>query len=210
MANRALLIGVNDYEHVNPLSGCLNDVELMGRILTERYGFDGSRVARVIDPHYRRDDILAAFDAFVTAAQRDDMVLIYYSGHGSQAPDRDGDEPDDMDETIVPRDSGRGAEPNRDITDDEINSVVQALTARGADVTFIFDSCHSGSATRWRPARAAARVDGPMGHPGQPRAGSARPPAAGHPEGRRRPGRRGLDPHRHARVCLGLPGGGAL
>ena len=148
MANRALLVGVNDYEHVNPLSGCLNDVELMGRILTERYGFDGSRVARVIDPHNRRDDILAAFDAFVIAAQRDDTVLIYYSGHGSQAPDRDGDEPDDMDETIVPRDSGRGAEPNRDITDDEINSVVQALTARGADVTFIFDSCHSGSATR--------------------------------------------------------------
>jgi hypothetical protein len=161
MAKRALLIGVNGYEHVNPLSGCLNDVELLGGVLTERYGFDASEVTRVIDPDNRRADILAAFDTVVADTQSGDGVLIYYSGHGSQVRDRDGEEPDDMDETIVPRDSGRGAEPNRDITDDEIHSVVQALTAKGADVTFIFDSCHSGSATRGlfrkKPEGAAVR-----------------------------------------------------
>ena len=148
MANRALLIGINEYEYVGSLAGCLNDVELFGGVLTDNYGFEDSNITRVVDPENRRADILDAFDSFVADTSSDDAVVIYYSGHGSQSADRDGDEPDDMDETICPSDTGRGAEDNTDITDDEINSVVQALTGKGADVTFIFDSCHSGSATR--------------------------------------------------------------
>jgi hypothetical protein len=148
MAKRALLIGVNEYEHVSSLSGCLNDVELVARVLDEHYGFEDSGLTRVVDPDNTRADILAAFDAFVRETRDEDTVLVYYSGHGSQSHDREEEEPDAFDETIVPRDSGRGPAPNRDITDDEINSVVLALAATGAAVNVIFDSCHSGTATR--------------------------------------------------------------
>ena len=38
---------------------------------------------------------------------QDDIVVFHYSGHGSQMTDLEGDEPDGLDETIVPYDSGR-------------------------------------------------------------------------------------------------------
>src|SRR5687768_15032422 len=108
MAKHALLIGVNEYEHVSSLSGCLNDVELVARVLEKHCGFEDSGLTRVVDPDNTRADILAAFDAFARETQDEDTVLIYYSGHGSQSHDREEEEPDAFDETIVPRDSGRG------------------------------------------------------------------------------------------------------
>ena len=65
MANRALLIGINEYEHVGSLAGCLNDVELLGGVLTGHYGFEDSDITRVVDPDNSRADILDAFDSFV-------------------------------------------------------------------------------------------------------------------------------------------------
>lgn len=47
-------------------------------------------------------------------------MVVYYSGHGSQMTDREGDEPYGFDETLVPHDSSRAQNPNRDITDNEV------------------------------------------------------------------------------------------
>ena len=81
-------------------------------------------------------------------------MVVHYSGHGSQVPDLEGDEPDGLDETIVPHDSGR-ADPetgigpaNRDITDDEIYERLRKLSAKTDAITLIFDSCHSGTISR--------------------------------------------------------------
>ena len=56
---------------------------------------------------------------------------------------------DEWDETIVPHDSGHiDPYPNKDITDDELNYYLDKLTEKTPNVTVVFDSCHSGSATR--------------------------------------------------------------
>ena len=73
---------------------------------------------------------------------------MHYSGHGSQMRDREGDEPDGFDETIVAADSGRSPAPIRDITDDELNLWLRKITERTPNVTLIFDFCHSGTVTR--------------------------------------------------------------
>ena len=62
--------------------------------------------------------------------------------------DREGDEPDGMDETIVPYDSGRDPFENRDITDDELYVRLLALVRVTPFVTAIFDCCHSGTILR--------------------------------------------------------------
>ena len=144
----ALLVGINAYPHVRPLGGCVNDVEAMRTALVERFGFQPDDVEVLTDAQASRDAMLAAFDRLADRTAAGDVVFFQYSGHGSQMTDREGDEPDGMDETIVPFDSGRDPYPNRDITDDEIFAWLRRLAARTDNITLVFDCCHSGTIDR--------------------------------------------------------------
>ncbi len=84
----------------------------------------------------------------LTAGERDQgaNVVFYYSGHGSKLPDLNGDESDGFDETIVAQDSDRNGV--KDIIDDEFGEFYKELSQYTTNITFMFDSCHSGSITR--------------------------------------------------------------
>jgi hypothetical protein len=147
----ALLIGVNKYPKLPPdkqLDGCVNDVEVMAGLLQSHFGFPPGNITVIRDEQAHREGILTALDAFTSRVGIDDIVVVQYSGHGSQMTDREGDEPDGLDETIVPYDSGRAPYPNRDITDDEIHAWLVRVTEATPYITLIFDCCHSGTITR--------------------------------------------------------------
>jgi len=147
----ALLVGVNKYAKLAnryQLHGCVADVELMANILRTNFGFPKSHITLLRDEKATREGILASMKQLDGKVGQGDVVVLHYSGHGSQMTDREGDEPDGMDETIVPHDSGRGLDPNRDITDDEIYAWLLGLTRKTPCVTLIFDSCHSGTISR--------------------------------------------------------------
>jgi hypothetical protein len=146
----ALLIGIDQYlrPYISQLRGCVNDVELMARILQDIFGFPAEKMTVLRDGQATREGILTALDRIADCAGEEDIVIIHYSGHGSQMTDREGDEPDGLDETIVPYDSGRSSDPNRDISDDEIYARLLRLTGKTPYVTLIFDCCHSGTITR--------------------------------------------------------------
>lgn len=147
----ALLIGINKYSLLAPryqLHGCINDSQLMDRTLQDVFGFPDGNIARLHNEQATREAILQAMHDLVERVKQDDTVVLYYSGHGSQMPDRENDEPDRKDETIVPHDSGRHPYPNRDITDDEIYIWLLELTGKTPYVTLIFDCCNSGTITR--------------------------------------------------------------
>lgn len=145
---RALLIGIDKYPRLNQLTGCVNDVQLMRSILQESFGFLPEHVTLLTDAQATRDGILAALDALVDGAGQGDIVVVHYAGHGSQMTDREGNEPDGMDETIMPFDSEGRWGVNRDITDDEIHLRLLELGRKTPHITLIFDSCHSGTITR--------------------------------------------------------------
>lgn len=150
-AKRGLIIGIDKYTELSlryQLKGCVNDAQLIQSILTEQFGFPPDHLTLLLDDDAKRDAILAAFDQLVEDTQTDDLVVFHYSGHGSQMRDREGDEPDGWDETIMPSDSGRGDKENRDITDDEIYLRLLKLGEKTSHITLIFDCCHSGSVTR--------------------------------------------------------------
>jgi len=164
----ALLVGINKYKYRNigDLNGAVNDVKNMRRLLVENFGFpdDDEHILTLADEQATRAAILNAFRQHLIArATSRSIVVFHYSGHGSQRRDEEnGDETDRYDETIVTHDSGRNPRPNRDITDDELNALLRELTTKTPNVTFIFDSCHSGSATRASGlARSAPRDDRP-------------------------------------------------
>lgn len=82
-------------------------------------------------------------------AQPTDFVVIYYSGHGAQIPDDDGDESSDgKDEAFVTYDvEGKQKPTPADLVrDDEYAAWVNALKTN--QVLSVIDACHSGGLTR--------------------------------------------------------------
>jgi hypothetical protein len=148
----ALLIGIDRYPNFGSewqLDGCGNDVAIVHDTLSRRFGFRTDQIEVLRDEQATRDGILAAMEALVDRAGKDDEVVFFYSGHGSQQPDGpEKDEADGYDETLVPCDSGRISLPNRDISDDEVYLWLLRLTARTPFVTLIFDCCNSGTILR--------------------------------------------------------------
>jgi len=147
--HRALLVGINDYaaSSVPDLHGAANDLTLMQSLLVNRYAFVQQNIKVLPDAKAKRADILAALETLIGQTERDDVVVFYYSGHGSRIRDvPGGDETDQWDETIVAHDSR--LQDVFDITDDELNRLFVRLAARTPNVTVILDSCHSGTAGR--------------------------------------------------------------
>jgi hypothetical protein len=144
----ALLVGIDQYETVSDLDGCVNDVENMKGLLRDKFGFAEEDIKVLANEQATRQAILDAFQQHLIArARQGDIVVFHYSGHGSQMKDAaGGDEPDQYDETIVPQDS-RTADVY-DIPDDSINALLKLLSEKTENVTFIFDSCHSGTVAR--------------------------------------------------------------
>jgi hypothetical protein len=70
--------------------------------------------------------------------------------------------------------------PNRDITDDELNALLHRLTDKTPNVTFIFDSCHSGTAIR---GAGLARTTKPDDRPPPQRESISTPAVRGVSEG---------------------------
>jgi len=143
---RALLIGINNYANVRCLHGCLNDVTAMKTFLTGSYQFPGKNISTLTDQMASREKILTAFHQLIEETDTNDIVLIYYSGHGSQIHDTTGNEVDGLDETIIPWDYDyNGVYP---ISDKQIARMLAELTRKTRYVTIILDCCHAGGGTK--------------------------------------------------------------
>ena len=146
-SRRALLIGIDHYAKIafSP-RGSVNDLYLMEHVLLH-FGFPKENICILANQDATREGILDALEQLQENTKPENAVVIFYSGHGSQMTDREGDEPDGLDETIVPYDSGRAPHPNRDITDDELYIRLQNLAAITPNITVILDCSHSGTMT---------------------------------------------------------------
>ena len=150
----ALLIGIQDYSKTsfNSLEGSINDINLTKRLLQERFGFQNKDFIILLDAQATHTGIERAFKLLTDKVQADDFVYIYYSGHGSQTKDLNGDEPSGMDQTWVSYGSRASADSqdkdNYDVLDDEINAWLSALYAKTKKVVFVSDSCHSATVAR--------------------------------------------------------------
>lgn len=181
---RALLIGIDDYSAgrraagmpaarlLPPLRGAVRDVEGMREMLLARYDFKAGDIVLLRNQQATHDAILRAIDKHLTEpAAKGDVVLFYYSGHGSQVENSQSDELDKRDETIVPADSALGAP---DIRDKELAKRFNILLDHGVKLTVVLDSCHSGSGVRGLPGDAIVRAVSPDLHDVHD---PARPPA---------------------------------
>ncbi len=145
----ALLIGVGRYrsEAVPDLKAAAGDAEKMRRLLIQRYGFPPENICTLLDEQASMAGFLLAFDkALLEHARQGDVAVIYFAGHGSQAPDGNQDEADGLDETLLLFDSRTGGVP--DLSDDVFNRLLDRLYQKTRNITVILDSCNSGTADR--------------------------------------------------------------
>ena len=164
----ALLIGI-DYYPTNPyydsLSGAVRDIDMVADYLEKSLHIPSERINKLTSPlpdtnsfadvrAARQEmpptyqNIVNAFNSVTETAQSGDQVYIHYSGHGGRAvtiyPELEGDRR--QDEGIVPMNIG--SLDGRYLRDVEIATLLKRLTDKSCIVTVIFDSCHSGGATR--------------------------------------------------------------
>ncbi len=159
---RALLVGINDYTAstlaAHPqtapvpgrdwpdLAGAVNDVNTMRDMLVALYGFDRNDIVTLTDQAATREAILGTIEQrLVNPAAKDDVILFYFAGHGSQVRNSLSEERDKLDESLVPADSRAGA---ADIRDKELRMLFNRILDRGARLTVILDNCHSSSGAR--------------------------------------------------------------
>jgi len=146
----AVFVGINDYlayedEPGGDLQGAERDALSMRTVLTERWGLREENTRTLLSRAATKDAIRDVITGWLTAqAGPGDLAIFYFAGHGAQAFDLDGDEPDGLDETLAPTDILPLSSAN-DIRDDEFRLWLMGI---GTDVVVILDSCHSGTATR--------------------------------------------------------------
>ncbi|MFO0834538.1 MAG: caspase family protein [Phycisphaerales bacterium] len=139
---RSIHLGLNsvDPEHYSGWSGQLNACEQDARDMLRLAMNRGVTTNAVL---LTRDATVARFEQAMREAQASlgagDLLLISYSGHGGQVPDRNGDEADGKDETWCLFD--------REYVDDELFDLFAGF-APGVRIVVLSDSCHSGTVAR--------------------------------------------------------------
>ena len=152
MADRALLVGVNQYKTISSLRGCRNDVARMRELLVELFGFDEREIRVREDGDAIRTILDEDMNWLVQDAGAGDRLLLHFSGHGSYTVDND-DEPGEggQDELLCLYNMDWD-DPDSYLLDDEI----AAFTSRvpdGARLVIVLDSCHSGTGSRAETAK---------------------------------------------------------
>lgn len=157
-ANRAIVIGIDEYDFVGDLGGAVNDAKLISSAL-KQFGVTSLEVFLNDEATY--DTISTAWTKALDASEPGDTIILTYAGHGGQERDLDGDEasvdqPNDRtDETLIlpafnPQSETGSAEK---IVDDELHTWFLAARDRNVQVVFVADSCYSGTVTRGGRAR---------------------------------------------------------
>lgn len=145
MANKAFLVGINKYRR-SPLRGCVNDVLLMYKVLSEKFNFDTNNIDICTDNKATKHNIINGLKKLTQGASSGDILLFHYSGHGSQVVVDDWTnttEADGRDEILCPVDLNWD-DPLRD------HQLGKYLSNVPSDVTVvcILDCCHSGTGLR--------------------------------------------------------------
>ncbi|PBK65035.1 hypothetical protein ARMSODRAFT_917952 [Armillaria solidipes] len=155
----AVVIGIDLYGSY-PLRGCVSDAQLMKEYLTEDLGVPNNHIQLLLgsEEHSSPDDPMKPsraniIDALLSLATNTeikdgDIIIIYFSGHGSSYSS-----PDDVAiygdiETLCPmdRDTIVNNEAIPDISDRELNAILSLIAEyKRSRITVILDCCHGGS-----------------------------------------------------------------
>ena len=152
--NRALLIGVGRYQHLEePLPGIDQDLQMMEEVVTA-FGFGDDEIRTLAHEEATLSGIRSAIQTWLIAGTApQDRAFLYFTGHGTLVEDKHPrDEDDANDEALLTHDfrevslHGGGSRMENLLVDDELARLLARIPAR--EVVVMVDACHSGTVTR--------------------------------------------------------------
>ncbi|KAM7251406.1 hypothetical protein ACFE04_023289 [Oxalis oulophora] len=144
---RALLCGVVYRWSKDMVMGPINDVLNMKELLISCFGFVEQSFLILTDAETSaelkptRKNIERGLQWLVHNCTPGDSLVFYFSGHGMQEVESDGDEVDGYNEAICPLDY----KSNGVILDNQINSMIVRPLTQGVTLHAIMDCCNSGT-----------------------------------------------------------------
>lgn len=149
----ALLVGINHYHpssKVTSLNGCRNDILTWNDYLESHFPKEKRQIVTLFNEDATYQNVVKQFgNEFLGKAEKGDVVLFAYSGHGSRersAEQFDKYYPEGIQETLVLFESRNPG--GLDLSDKELAVLIERIAVKGVHVVMSLDSCHSGSATR--------------------------------------------------------------
>ena len=156
---RALLIGISEYpQHQidkeaswNNIHGA-NDALLLSKTLKAQ----NFKVRTILNKEATASNIRKAIKKLASEATKGDLIYIHISSHGQPFEDKNGDENDGWDESIVPYDAYKKPIPgiyqgDKHIIDDEMELSLASIRKSVGPSGFIYvviDACHAGEFQR--------------------------------------------------------------
>lgn len=144
---RSLHIGLNslDADHYDgwegELAGCVNDALDMDSVAYSQ----GFQRRMLLNEDATRSRVIGEIEEAIGSSSAGDVVLVTFSGHGSQIPDQNGDETDGQDETWCLFDG--------ELLDDELWRL-WIKAKEHVRIVVLSDSCHSGTILELGPMTA--------------------------------------------------------
>ena len=143
----ALIVGINQYQHITDLEGTVNDALLLRDVLRRiNVKVPNNRV--LLNEQATRDNFLKAWQDMLKHAKPGDTLILTFSGHGGQQPDQEPlDERDQRDETLLFHDFiPDQRSPKGYITDDQLHGLFKQASAY--NIVSLIDACHSSGMVR--------------------------------------------------------------
>lgn len=102
----AILIGINKYQNIRHLEGCVADVNDMMKFLMDSMGVPRERIVTLFDEQATRRNIISHIQSLAEEGEikKDDPILIFYAGHGAEAMPPEGWPTRDKIQMLVPYD----------------------------------------------------------------------------------------------------------
>lgn len=137
--SRALIIGINQYKNVSPLSYAVSDAEEVRDVLINELNFPQENITYLVDGEATKECILRAFMRFTAVdVDLDERIFVFFAGHGHTRTGVRGEVG-----YLVPYDA--------DIKDfttfirwDELTRNAELIRAK--HMLFIMDACYGGLA----------------------------------------------------------------
>ncbi len=140
---RALIVGINSYEHWPVLQFAEQDARDLSEILVSEYGFQPEHVVSLIGADATESHIRNALKDLLNESSEKDNILIYYAGHGQLDPLTD---------------SGNWIPVDGDLYDESswipfsvVRTLLTAEKVKAERILVITDSCYGGALARSGP-----------------------------------------------------------
>jgi len=137
-----VLLVTLDYQKTPFRLTCSQDGDNIATLLSH---CDNVKVHELRDDYATVPAVLGKIQDIGGDCQAGDHFLFFYAGHGSQIPDRDGDEADRLDEAFCLVDKHGKTSQSCWLTDDRFATELSAAMPKGTKILILADCCHSGT-----------------------------------------------------------------